>query len=681
LTAQLLNRSIALCSPAEFKRSSTSARFNRFTIQSATDVNDAESLSQFAIPFLRRRSKIIEISMLNDIIFALTSNGVCGAYKLKNKTISMDEDDYISIDCSDIESEFNSLERLCFLNCHTEEVVRSIFLNKAANAIITVSVYQSDDFIELKCRHTPIQSILKKEPQISEKLFCEEELAWPGFVEFDDANKKIVTCSAASRIYKVWNLADYQLLYAISDTNLEEVKVSPGIMLIIYKQKQMHSNTGAANSRSVMNALNRSVHKSFVLKRNDMTIYDQISKCKSYVPLAVRDISSGKQLASFTFPLYTDDPLEFVEQFNERLLIKQKGKQLNIVDIRYEDDNLIVVPENEFATPNAFVFLYEQQLFLTFANQTIKVFNFRGEIVTEFEDHQLYHINCTTNNIYINTDQDLIISYCRTKSSSNSSSEDADGAIHISHILTGKCVSKIEAEIDSSDDYDDMSDYLTQAQSINPRGRRVQNHRNVSPPSYPSNDTMNDEFDDEMDSEIDVFDTVNELSSPSSVSPQPISSQTRSSNKHSNRNATNAPGGPNYLHPYDEITHQLPNDALLPISSVSDLESVADMQSEALETALTSEHSIHNAIAHSSSANLLNSSNQDHFNNPIDECYCPFDQSKDRLNRLEREQRQSKWRLQIRMALRGITSLYYNEERNEIYTGNRAGFVHVWGNP
>lgn len=31
-------------------------------------------------------------------------------------------------------------------------------------------------------------------------------------------------------------------------------------------------------------------------------------------------------------------------------------------------------------------------------------------------------------------------------------------------------------------------------------------------------------------------------------------------------------------------------------------------------------------------------------------------------------------------ALEEITALYFDEERNEIYTGNNHGFVHVWSN-
>lgn len=36
--------------------------------------------------------------------------------------------------------------------------------------------------------------------------------------------------------------------------------------------------------------------------------------------------------------------------------------------------------------------------------------------MTSFEDHLLWHPDCNTNNIYITSDQDLIISYCKADS-------------------------------------------------------------------------------------------------------------------------------------------------------------------------------------------------------------------------------------------------------------------------
>lgn len=40
----------------------------------------------------------------------------------------------------------------------------------------------------------------------------------------------------------------------------------------------------------------------------------------------------------------------------------------------------------------------------------------------------------------------------------------------------------------------------------------------------------------------------------------------------------------------------------------------------------------------------------------------------------------ARMRSTVTEALEDITSLFYDEERNEIYTGNRHGLVHVWSN-
>lgn len=102
------------------------------------------------------------------------------------------------------------------------------------------------------------------------------------------------------------------------------------------------------------------------------------------------------------------------------------------------------VSRTEFMTPSAFIFLYENQLFLTFRNRTVAVWNFRGVLVTSFEDHLLWHPDCNTNNIYITSDQDLIISYCKAHPDGSDEEENV-GSINMSNILTGKCLAKIRA--------------------------------------------------------------------------------------------------------------------------------------------------------------------------------------------------------------------------------------------
>lgn len=89
-------------------------------------------------------------------------------------------------------------------------------------------------------------------------------------------------------------------------------------------------------------------------------------------------------------------------------------------------------------TPSAFIFLYELQLFLTFRNRSVAVWNFRGELVTSFEDHLLWHPDCNTNNIYITSDQDLIISYC--KADSNDSSSEENGTIFLVFFFWHICI-------------------------------------------------------------------------------------------------------------------------------------------------------------------------------------------------------------------------------------------------
>ncbi|KAG6471793.1 hypothetical protein ZIOFF_069239 [Zingiber officinale] len=330
------------------------------------------------LQFLKKRSKIIEIVSAKDIIFALAQSGLCAAFsRTTNK-------------------------RICCLNISPDEVIRSLFYNKNNDSLITVSVYASDNFSSLKCRTTPIGYIKRNQLNAGFPLFESESLKWPGFVEFDDVNGKILTYSAQDGIYKVFDLKNYTFLYAISDKNVQEIKISPGIMLLIFNREP------------------------------------------NCVPLKILSIEDGTVLKSFKHLLHRSKKVDFIEQFNEKLLVKQENENLQIFDVR--NSEITEVSRTEFMTPSAFIFLYENHLFLTFRNRTIAVWNFRGQLVTSFEDHLLWHPDCNTNNIYITSDQDLIISYCKAEEGHGNEGEVSTvGSINMSNILTGKCIAKISA--------------------------------------------------------------------------------------------------------------------------------------------------------------------------------------------------------------------------------------------
>ncbi|MFS8013168.1 hypothetical protein Hanom_Chr14g01329651 [Helianthus anomalus] len=48
----------------------------------------------------------------------------------------------------------------------------------------------------MRCRTTKIEYIKRGQPEAGVALFESESLKWPGFVEFDDVNWKILTYSA-----------------------------------------------------------------------------------------------------------------------------------------------------------------------------------------------------------------------------------------------------------------------------------------------------------------------------------------------------------------------------------------------------------------------------------------------------------------------------------------------------
>ncbi|XP_072977566.1 uncharacterized protein [Typha angustifolia] len=361
---------------ARVNSSNSPEKFRNIQLQEEFDTYDDDIHWFLKLQFLKKRSKIIEIVAAKDVIFALAQSGLCAAFsRTTNK-------------------------RICFLNISPDEVIRSLFYNKNNDSLITVSVYASDHFSSLKCRTTPIEYIRRNQLDAGYPLFETESLKWPGFVEFDDVNGKVLTYSAQDGTYKVFDLKNYNFLYSICDKNIQEIKISPGIMLLIYQ------------------------------------------RTPGYVPLTILSIEDGTVLKSFNHLLHRNKKVDFIEQFNEKLLVKQENENLQILDVR--NSELIEVSRTDFMTPSAFIFLYENHLFLTFRNRTVAVWNFRGELVTSFEDHLLWHPDCNTNNIYITSDQDLIISYCKAEDGCEDHGEvPAVGSINMSNILSGKCIAKI----------------------------------------------------------------------------------------------------------------------------------------------------------------------------------------------------------------------------------------------
>ncbi|KAI0564846.1 WD40/YVTN repeat-like containing protein [Gracilaria domingensis] len=348
-------------------------RFRNIKLQTTMDAHDADEMTP-GLAWSRNRSKIVEIASSNDLVFGLTYNGVCAVFSRElNKCI-------------------------CFMNVSDDEVIRSLFLNKTNDSLITVSVFKTDDFSSLHCRSTPLSQIRTKYLKSGFKLFESESLRYPGFVEFDDVNGKILTFSAEDQKYKVWDLNTYKHLYTIQNQRIHEVKISPGLMLLIHERQDVH------------------------------------------VPIRIHNIETGAKLQEINHLVRRNRKIEFIEQFHDKLLVKQIHENLQIVDVC--SGKRTEVERSRFLTPNSFIFLHESEIFLTFENRRVNVWNFRGErIVVDFGDHVLYRSDSSNSLIYITQKQDIILSYCQ-----NDSGTCSHGSINLSWIENGKLIHKISCE-------------------------------------------------------------------------------------------------------------------------------------------------------------------------------------------------------------------------------------------
>jgi len=62
-----------------------------------------------------------------------------------------------------------------------------------------------------------------------------------------------------------------------------------------------------------------------------------LTKSSGCVPLEILSIEDGTVLKSFNHLLHRNKKVDFIEQFNEKLLVKQENENLQILDVRIID--------------------------------------------------------------------------------------------------------------------------------------------------------------------------------------------------------------------------------------------------------------------------------------------------------------------------------------------------------
>jgi len=218
-------------------------------------------------------------------------------------------------------------------------------------------------------------------------------LRWPGFVEFDEVNGKILTFSAQNSVYKLWDMKNYELQHIIHDDRVQEIKISPGMIMLIYMRIGCH------------------------------------------LPIKILDIENARCLKEAKIPLYRNKKIEFIEQFGDKLLIKQENETLHIMDIRTGYVNALQNAHSLNAT--AFVALHESELLLTESKGRFYIWNLSGSLVSSFEGNVHSYQDSSNSSLYIIGSQDLLLAFGRK------AKNEKEGVIRIVSILTGQHLSSI----------------------------------------------------------------------------------------------------------------------------------------------------------------------------------------------------------------------------------------------
>eukprot|EP00697_Spironema_sp_BW2_P013812 gnl/Spiro4/4081_TR2035_c0_g1_i1.p1 gnl/Spiro4/4081_TR2035_c0_g1~~gnl/Spiro4/4081_TR2035_c0_g1_i1.p1 ORF type:complete len:429 (+),score=135.12 gnl/Spiro4/4081_TR2035_c0_g1_i1:59-1345(+) len=350
----------------------SAAKFRNLRVVSSNtlDTHDAESSAKKPLGFMRRRSKVVELVATGSLVFALTQAGVCAAFDRATN------------------------RRLCFLSARDDEVIRSLFINKLTHAVITVSVYKRDGYSSLHCRSTPLLDVRHGNGANGVSLFPGESLSWPGFVEFDEVNSKVVTYSATHTEYKIWDMRTSKLQFRVDGALVQEIKTCAGLMLLIGRRK-----TG-------------------------------------YVPLTVLNIENGQVLRTFRQILNRTKRVEFVEIFNDCVLLKQADHELRILDIATATTRSVA----GFVTPaHGFAFLPHAQMFLAIHTNCVQAFNSKAELVAKLENQDSARASTA---LCVSAAQDVVVAYQQHASASSL------GEVAVWHVATGKCVARVAVPAD-----------------------------------------------------------------------------------------------------------------------------------------------------------------------------------------------------------------------------------------
>lgn len=209
--------------------------------------------------------------------------------------------------------------------------IRTLFLNRLQDSVVMVFTREEEQLSRLHCESYDCATLAQGSLRPT-ALFTEEDLSHPGFVEFDEVNGKVVTRSGNTGVFKLWSLQNYSLCYTLDHKDAEELRITRSLLLLI------------------------------------------LTPHATQLPLKLLNIETGRLLNAYVLDIIQNRAIELVEQFHEFLLFKQVDECLHILNLL----TLSHVKVERFVTPQAFLFLPQQMLFIAIKGGVMDTWSFDG---------------------------------------------------------------------------------------------------------------------------------------------------------------------------------------------------------------------------------------------------------------------------------------------------------------
>jgi hypothetical protein len=249
------------------------------------------------------RSRIIEVTPCGPFVAARARSGLCALFSL------------------------HTHEFVCYLHHEPQEIVRSTFFNTFRNEIVKVSVSSHDGFAALHCYAARADDVRQWA-----ELFTEDEIAYPGFIEFDAMHDRCLINEGKRRNYRLRSLSTYEVLYERSSEGVFDLKMTPEMLVIVQESNGL------------------AIPVTFIHGREERTL---------------------------SIPLIGNGDVEMVDRHELCFFVKQADQNLRIHDLVL--NKVKTIPNTGQCGVTDFVFLHSVGRMIIKCNGEFKMYTLQGE--------------------------------------------------------------------------------------------------------------------------------------------------------------------------------------------------------------------------------------------------------------------------------------------------------------